>query len=121
MDTNKIKSLAKLRKISIADLAVEIGMSVTGFYEALANNTLKITTLEKIGQSLGVPITYFFKEEEEGFNANESQVNYGKSIDGNITQSIIKSSEQECYKKLTAAEKEIRKLQDKIIQLLEKK
>jgi transcriptional regulator with XRE-family HTH domain len=59
---HKIKSLCNSENITIKDLVKKIGMSVSGFYSALNNNSLKIQTLEKIASHLGVSINYFFND-----------------------------------------------------------
>jgi transcriptional regulator with XRE-family HTH domain len=60
MNYEIIKELAKQKGLSIKKLGDEIGMSDSGLYTAFINNTLKIDTLEKIAEVLGVSPSYFF-------------------------------------------------------------
>lgn len=62
MDYKKIRELCTERGISIPQLAEKIGVSKS-FYTSLKNETLSVSTLEKIADVLEVPIGYFFSEE----------------------------------------------------------
>lgn len=62
MYIEKIKKLSQEKKITIKELSERIGMSFSGLYSALSNNTLKVYTLFKISKELKVPITYFFDD-----------------------------------------------------------
>jgi len=61
---NKIKNLAKSKKIPLSELYEKIEMTGQGFNIALKNNTLKIETLLKICEVLEVDISYFFETSE---------------------------------------------------------
>lgn len=63
MDYELIKILSKQKGLSIKELGDMVGMSDAGLYRAFINNTLKIDTLEKIAESLGVSPSYFFGAE----------------------------------------------------------
>ena len=62
MDYSKIKNEIKLKKVTIEDVATEIGMSRTGLQLALKNDTLTVSALEKISNVLGVPVYYWFSD-----------------------------------------------------------
>lgn len=64
MDYNKIKELCTARGLSIPQLAEKIGVSKS-FYTSLKNETLSVSTLEKIADVLEVPISYFFSDEAD--------------------------------------------------------
>jgi transcriptional regulator with XRE-family HTH domain len=122
LKTNTIKELAKIKKISLRTLSAEIGMSVTGFHQALSNDSLKVKALEKIAEVLDVPVAVFFKEEEEALSiVNEGNFNYAGKNKGDISQSFNKGSDQECWKLLAAKDRELAEVQKKYIALLEKK
>lgn len=57
-----IFDLCRERKISIPDLAKNVGMTFSGLYQALSNDTLKTSTLIEISKILGVTPDYFFPE-----------------------------------------------------------
>ncbi|MEA3479513.1 MAG: hypothetical protein U9R60_15120 [Bacteroidota bacterium] len=58
----KIKKACQDQGINIQELAGSPGvsMSTSGLYAALANNSLKVTTLEAIAKELGIPVSSFF-------------------------------------------------------------
>ena len=58
---NKIKLLCDEKRISIPELSEKIGLSKTGLYKSIANKTMKVDTLEKIAETLGVSIYEFFE------------------------------------------------------------
>jgi transcriptional regulator with XRE-family HTH domain len=65
LDYNKIKKLIALKNISIKRFFEEqIGMTENGFHQAVRNHTLKVRDLEKISRELGVPVSYWFEEDE---------------------------------------------------------
>jgi len=77
MDYNKIKSLAEDKKINLSVIAEKIGMTVSGFYSSIKNNTLRIDALEKIAEVLEVDVKVFFG----GEGKQESSEADKKSID----------------------------------------
>jgi transcriptional regulator with XRE-family HTH domain len=64
MILNRIKFLCEQNKISVKDLATEIGVTEAGFYGFFRNNTLKVRELEKIAEKLNVSVASFFSENE---------------------------------------------------------
>jgi len=64
MDTKRLTDLMKLRKISQRVLAEKIGFSQTAISQALTRNDFKVSVLEKIANVLGVPVGYFFENEQ---------------------------------------------------------
>lgn len=74
MYVDKIKRTCQARNISIRDLAKEIGMSFSGLYASLNNNTLKVSALQDISKYLNVPITELI--DENIYNTNGSLSDY---------------------------------------------
>jgi transcriptional regulator with XRE-family HTH domain len=62
MYVEKIKQACNEKNISIRELADKIGMSFSGLYAALNNDTLKVNTLLKIGKVLQLSVNDFFGE-----------------------------------------------------------
>lgn len=60
MEYSKIRELCTSRGISIPQLAEKIGVS-KGLYTAIKNETLTVSTLEKIAEALEVPVCTFFE------------------------------------------------------------
>jgi len=88
--SKKITELRKLKKITEKELSEGIGMSLTGFRQALANDDFKISTLQKIAQCLKVDISVFLKEIElENLNNTDTECENCK-----IKDSIIESKNQ---------------------------
>lgn len=70
MTADKIKEACKLRGISIRTLSEKIGMSFTGLYKAMSNDTFRVNTLKKIANTLELPITFFFNDDNLNENNN---------------------------------------------------
>lgn len=62
MYVEKIKQACNQQNMSIRDLSEKIGMSFSGLYAALNNDTLKVNTLLKIGKVLQLSVNDFFGE-----------------------------------------------------------
>lgn len=60
----RIKEIVEEKGTSLQWVAEQIGMTKAGFYYSLANNTLKVETLEKIASVLKVPIINFFQTKQ---------------------------------------------------------
>ncbi len=58
---NKIKELLTEKGLTFTALAEKIGVSRAGLYHTIENNTLSVSTLEKIAEVLEVPVTVFFE------------------------------------------------------------
>jgi len=66
MNFKRIKEICEKKRISIPELARRIDISKAGLYGAIKNETLRIDTLERIAETLDVPITVFFSDEQSG-------------------------------------------------------
>jgi len=60
MNFNKIREYCEEKKITIAVLASQIGISEPGLYQVFRNKSMKVDVLEKIAEALNVPIWSFF-------------------------------------------------------------
>ena len=63
--SSKLKRALKEKKVSQKTLAANIGMSETGFVQMINNSSIKVETLERICEELGLPINYFFEDAQE--------------------------------------------------------
>jgi transcriptional regulator with XRE-family HTH domain len=62
MNFSKLETLRKLKKLTYEELAEMIGMSKNGLNVAINNKDLKISTLEKLANVLGVKPGVFFED-----------------------------------------------------------
>lgn len=74
MNFNKIKILAKEKKITLSDIASKIGMTQEGFSRSLSDENLKVTSLEKIAEILKVDVREFFGENNIEKAINQVQI-----------------------------------------------
>ena len=78
---NKIKNLLNKKGLTIDKMADEADITPAGFHYMVQNDTLKVKTLQKISDYLGVPITYWFEESEDKMlMAKEKGVSYGEIV-----------------------------------------
>lgn len=68
MNLQKIKEIAKARKISLVKLAKEAGVTEQGLHTMIRNNTCRLEALESIANTLGVPVGIFFNDDAQTFN-----------------------------------------------------
>lgn len=64
MNYNKLEKLRKIRKLTIDELSVKIGMSKNGLSIALRGKNIKVETLERLSKALDVSPKIFFDYEE---------------------------------------------------------
>ena len=84
MNFNKIKSLIKFKKYLITDFIInQADMSVTGFNQALANETLTVKKLEEISKVLNVPMAYWWEGEDQAL-IEKSPIAYGGDLASEI-------------------------------------
>lgn len=62
---NRIKAIAKEKGIKMETIYSSIGMTNAGFYRMLKNNSMKIDTVGKIAEVLGVSVLYLLQDLEE--------------------------------------------------------
>ncbi|TSA24371.1 MAG: hypothetical protein D4R67_12050 [Bacteroidetes bacterium] len=75
MDFNKIKKTIKEKRFPITDFVKNIvGMSATGFNQAIENRTLTIVKLEEISKALSVPMSYWWEGEKETDHKPEKEI-----------------------------------------------
>jgi transcriptional regulator with XRE-family HTH domain len=126
---NKLDKLRKIQKMSIEELANKIDVSENGLSIALRNKNLKLTTLEKISEVLGVsPAIFFTNNEKENPNPNDPDFFYNKSgvqtigSGNNVTMPDILRLQQQ-VEELTKDKNhllEILQVKDELIQALKK-
>jgi transcriptional regulator with XRE-family HTH domain len=78
----KIKKLAKESDMPMKRVAQHIGMTENGLAQAFKKNTLKVETLQKVGEFFEVPITYFFTDPEGMNNINRIAGNSNLTVQG---------------------------------------
>ncbi|TPE43943.1 helix-turn-helix domain-containing protein [Pontibacter mangrovi] len=116
----KVSQLAKSKGITIKSLADQISMTETGYYAAIRNNSLKLTTLYKIAEVLEVPVSTLIGETEEAGetksiqtatgignavgDGNKPKVQIGKKMSGR--QEVYGMGIDEIYIKLLTCEKD---------------
>jgi len=89
LDYNKLKSLIKDRGLTLLKVSSGIGLTETGFYQAIKNNTLKVRDLEKISKILELPVSSFFEEPPTMIIQN-GNINLNGKNTGSITVSEAK-------------------------------
>ena len=62
LDYNKIKNFAAAKRIPIKELAKRCDLSEQGFHYMLKKQTMRVDTLEKICETLGVSMYELFEE-----------------------------------------------------------
>ena len=65
MDKNNIINRCNSAGLNIREVAEKIGMTYSGLYAALRNNTLKVETLERIAYLLKIDVADFFYNESD--------------------------------------------------------
>lgn len=79
MDYNKIPKIIKDKKyLKTHFIEDKIGMSLMGFNQTIKNGTLKVRDLEKISKELGLPMYYWWAEEDLIMPNEQSKI-YGES------------------------------------------
>lgn len=68
----KIKELARLRNISLKQLAEDVGISEQALHQLMRKNTTAIATLEAIAAKLEVSPSFFFEDSGEAHGVNQS-------------------------------------------------
>lgn len=77
----KIKDLASDKNMTLEKLSHKIDMSTGGFHEMVKKDSLKVRTLIKISQVLGVPMTYWFEENEDKISMiKDKEAGYDKDV-----------------------------------------
>jgi hypothetical protein len=82
MEYNKIKekinSTYREVKLFFEMEGEEIGFTLGGFYQAVRNDSLKVATLEKISQKLGVSMSYWWMDDKESLVEDPERI-YGEN------------------------------------------
>jgi len=64
MNASKIEKLRKQKNLTQKQFAEKINITTTGYINLIQRNDLKVSVLEKIAKVLGVPVSYFFENEQ---------------------------------------------------------
>jgi transcriptional regulator with XRE-family HTH domain len=77
----KIKDLLNKKGLTIEKMSNEADITPAGFHYMVQNDTLKVKTLQKISDYLGVPITYWFEENKDKISmVKDKKVGYGEDV-----------------------------------------
>ena len=69
LNYNRLKKIAKAKKITIKRLAEEYGeMTETGFHAAIRNNTLSVKVLESIAEAVDMPVSWLLENGENNLD-----------------------------------------------------
>jgi transcriptional regulator with XRE-family HTH domain len=77
----KIRELAKVKKITIRELAKKIGVRDGAIHKIIQKGSTNTTTLEKIAKVLDVPVSYFFDDEIPAKQIPQKTINQKDSGD----------------------------------------
>lgn len=77
---SKIKQLVEQKKFQISQLSVEVDKSNTAIYNDFKMEDLHTSVLKKYSKALGVPLSYWTKEENENNYFQEPSVPYGNQL-----------------------------------------
>ena len=99
----KIKEIARAKKISIKNLAENVGITEQGLQKLIRDNSTKVETLESIAKCLTVPVYTFFDEQVEMSNIDYKDKYYSELE----KSSSLKDTVIELTNKLSELEKKI--------------
>lgn len=129
MDLMRIKEICKQKKLGVAELATNIGMSPQNLHRSIRLNQIQASDLESIARQLGVNICCFFDNDTlcghfEQYSASGKNGFVAKNIENvdNRDMSVLQSNASEA----TAAEvivlqQKLLEAQNEIINLLKEK
>ncbi len=80
MDYDKLISVVKSNELGVSGLFKKLNISRGNFYYSMENKTLKVETLEKICEALGVNIVQFFPNSEINYTNKEYHKKRGIEI-----------------------------------------
>jgi len=70
---DRIKELIAQKKLTVVNLCDKVGITEGGFYASIRNNSMKISTLEKIASALNVELQEIFTPYGEEFSKDTSK------------------------------------------------
>ena len=80
MKGEEVKEILRKRKISVSEVARQLGMQQQTLSSALLGDDIRTGLLESIADLLGEPVTYFYTGESSG-----AAVVNGGTVNGNVT------------------------------------
>jgi len=108
MVINKIQKYAESKNISVPKLAKMLGRDKQVFYQIFERNDCRVSDLEKMSKALGVPPTYWWKDEVENV-VNDPKQDYGLIAQIELLKYQLKDKER----LIARLEKEIDRLEAK--------
>lgn len=84
MDYNKLWSLINKENLSKRAAAKVANMSPYGFNMMMERKTMSVETLELLAKHFGVPVNYFFEEEEQQDLLNDPESEYSDKSDCDV-------------------------------------
>jgi transcriptional regulator with XRE-family HTH domain len=77
MDYSRIKVELELKRITIRELCIKIDITEQGLHQMIRKKSMKIETLERISQVLGLSVSYWFEGDGNTINllSNEMGTN----------------------------------------------
>ncbi|MBS7563773.1 helix-turn-helix transcriptional regulator [Mucilaginibacter sp. Bleaf8] len=113
-----IRQQAKVKGITLAELAKDIEMTEAGFYKMLSTDSIKLKTLKKIAEVLQMPISYFIENK-----AKKSAVYQNERFETTVAaepNTVYRVEKEGLLKQISLLESQL-KDKDRIIELLSKK
>jgi hypothetical protein len=112
LDYNKIKEEIKRKNFNEKFFIPENSdLSVQGFNKALKNDTLKVKDLISISKGLSLPVSHWFKEEDQ-FMISEAKVTYGDNPAMIIKE--LRALMEDCLDDKRRMKQEIDELKEKL-------
>ena len=90
MNYNKIEEILSARKIKLEEFFGLIGMTSSGYYTMLRNQTMKVKTLETIARTLNVSPTVFWDEEDKKVQGDST----AKDTENQLLRDLLKCREE---------------------------
>lgn len=81
MNYELIEILRNRKNIPKMEFYSQIGMSHKGFSQMVENESIKVSTLQKIAEVLGVPVSVFFGSSIQGITLTEDGESGNSSLD----------------------------------------
>ncbi len=76
----RIRDLLSEKKLRIKDLSEYLGITEQAVHDMINRNSTKVETLEKTAKFFGIPINYFFEEDQKIIEAQEAGTAYIKIL-----------------------------------------
>lgn len=111
MKYNRIEILLHKKRLLQKDLIEYLGMSRQGLYTMVENQSMKVSTLEKMCEFFDVPINYWFEDESAANMLNESESKY-ETLKTKETMKQLEKDLEYFRERTIKLEKELEQLKD---------